>query len=129
MTWLGRVTASLMCFTTGRRLVETLDHRRTAELSLGLGEGAGGRAFCKFNDEVLLVGNFGDGQINAYDVRNGTPLQGGPLLHREDQPLQFNGLWALFFFDRKLYFTAGIADEAHGLFGVIHKEEHEDSDD
>jgi uncharacterized protein (TIGR03118 family) len=85
--------------------------------------------FGKFNDEVLLVGNFGDGQINAYDVRNGTPLQGGPLLHREDQPLQFNGLWALFFFDRKLYFTAGIADEAHGLFGVIHKEEHEDSDD
>jgi uncharacterized protein (TIGR03118 family) len=85
--------------------------------------------FGKFNDEVLLVGNFGDGHINAYDVRNGTPLEGGPLLHRKDQPLQFNGLWALFFFDRKLYFTAGIADEAHGLFGFIHKEENENSDD
>jgi uncharacterized protein (TIGR03118 family) len=85
--------------------------------------------FGRFDHETLLVGNFGDGQINAFDVRNGTPIAGGPLLHRKGQPLQFNGLWALFFFKDDLYFTAGIADEAHGLFGFIHKEENENSDD
>src|SRR6266403_3883370 len=111
------------------RLIQFTDMTGPLNSPWGLARVPEHEHFGKFNDEVLLVGNFGDGQINAYDVRNGTPLQGGPLLHREDQPLQFNGLWALFFFDRKLYFTAGIADEAHGLFGVIHKEEHEDSDD
>jgi uncharacterized protein (TIGR03118 family) len=85
--------------------------------------------FGRFGHETLLVGNFGDGRINAYDVRNGTPLQGGPLFHRKDQPLEFNGLWALFFVKDDLYFTAGIVDEAHGLFGFIHKEKNQDSDD
>jgi uncharacterized protein (TIGR03118 family) len=83
--------------------------------------------FGKFDDEVLLVGNFGDGNINAYDVHTGTFI--ATLSRRTDQPLQFNGLWSLFFFDRKLYFTAGIVDEAHGLFGFIHPAEQENSDD
>jgi hypothetical protein len=63
------------------------------------------------------VGNFGDGKINAFNISSGAFL--GSLLHRKDQPLEFNGLWSLFFFDNRLYFTAGIADEGHGLFGVI----------
>jgi uncharacterized protein (TIGR03118 family) len=83
--------------------------------------------FGQFDDEVLLVGNFGDGQINAYDVHSGAFI--ATLLRRTDQPLQFNGLWSLFFFGRKLYFTAGIVDEAHGLFGFIHPAEQENSDD
>jgi uncharacterized protein (TIGR03118 family) len=87
--------------------------------------------FGKFDDEVLLVGNFGDGQINAYDVHSGAFI--ATLLrrteNRTDQPLQFNGLWSLFFFGGKLYFTAGIVDEAHGLFGFIHPAEQENSDD
>jgi len=83
--------------------------------------------FGKFDDEALLVGNFGDGQINAYDVHSGAFI--ATLLRRTDQPLEFNGLWSLFFFDRKLYFTAGIVDEAHGLFGFIHPAEQENSDD
>jgi uncharacterized protein (TIGR03118 family) len=87
--------------------------------------------FGKFDDEVLLVGNFGDGHINAYDIRNGTFIE--TLLRRPGkplgQPLEFNGLWSLFFFDHKLYFTAGIVDEAHGLFGFIHPQESENSDD
>lgn len=86
--------------------------------------------FGKFDDEVLLVGNFGDGNINAYDVHSGAFI--ATLLrrteNRTDQPLQFNGLWSLFFFDRKLYFTAGIVDETHGLFGFIHPAEQENSD-
>jgi uncharacterized protein (TIGR03118 family) len=73
--------------------------------------------FGKFGHNVLLVGNFGDGKINAFNIRNGAFR--GALLHRRHQPLEFNGLWALFFFHNHLYFTAGIADESHGLFGVI----------
>jgi uncharacterized protein (TIGR03118 family) len=73
--------------------------------------------FGKFGHNVLLVGNFGDGMINAFNIHNGAFL--GSLLHRPGQPLEFNGLWALFFFHNHLYFTAGIADEGHGLFGVI----------
>jgi uncharacterized protein (TIGR03118 family) len=75
------------------------------------------REFGKFGHDVLLVGNFGDGMINAFNIHTGAFL--GSLLHRPNQPLEFDDLWALFFFDDKLYFTAGIVDESHGLFGVI----------
>jgi uncharacterized protein (TIGR03118 family) len=82
--------------------------------------------FGRFDHEVLLVGNFGNGQINAYDIRTGTFHS--TLLHRKDQPLAFNGLWSLSFFKDRLYFTAGIVDEAHGLFGVIERSDKEDFD-
>jgi uncharacterized protein (TIGR03118 family) len=85
------------------------------------------RHFGRFDDDVLLVGNFGDGRINAYNVHTGAPL--GPLNHRDGQPLEFNGLWSLFFFHDNLYFTAGIVDEADGLFGFIHRAKGKDSDD
>jgi hypothetical protein len=65
----------------------------------------------------LLFGNFGNGRINAFDLNTGAFL--GRLSKRDGQPLGFDGLWGLFFIDKRLYFTAGIADEAHGLFGVI----------
>jgi uncharacterized protein (TIGR03118 family) len=85
--------------------------------------------FGGFDDEVLLVGNFGDGHINAYDIQNQNSVKFlGSLQHRSGQPLEFNGLWTLFFLDDKLYFTAGIVDEAHGLFGFIHPQENENSD-
>jgi uncharacterized protein (TIGR03118 family) len=74
-------------------------------------------AFGILSSNVLLVGNFGDGLINAYDVHSGAFL--GRLLHRKGQPLQFNGLWSLLFENGQLYFTAGIKDEADGLFGFI----------
>ena len=85
------------------------------------------RHFGRFDDDDLLVGNFGDGRINAYNVHSGAPF--GPLNHREGQPLEFNGLWSLLFFGDDLYFTAGIVDEADGLFGFIHREKGKDSDD
>jgi uncharacterized protein (TIGR03118 family) len=82
--------------------------------------------FGKFGQNVLLVGNFGAGTISAFDIHTGAFL--AQLLHRQDQPLDFSGLWSLFFFDDNLYFTAGIADESHGLFGVIRPpKENEDS--
>ena len=77
--------------------------------------------FGGFDDQVLLVGNFGDGQINAYDIGNPNAVKFlGSLQHRTKQPMKFNGLWGLFFLDDELYFNAGIVDEAHGLFGFIH---------
>lgn len=65
----------------------------------------------------LWVGNFGDGKINVYDPSSGS-FQGTP---RDvfGIPLDFNGLWGLFLSNGGLYFTAGIADENHGMFGVI----------
>jgi uncharacterized protein (TIGR03118 family) len=82
------------------------------------------REFGKFGHDVLLVGNFGDGTINAFDINTGNFI--APLENRRGEPLDFNGLWALFFFDDKLYFTAGIGDETHGLFGVIRPVEREE---
>jgi uncharacterized protein (TIGR03118 family) len=72
---------------------------------------------------ALLVGNFGDGRINAYDPWTGAFR--GRLRHEDGRPIQIEGLWALRFGNgvtgdpTTLLFTAGIDDEAHGLFGAI----------
>ena len=65
----------------------------------------------------LWVGNFGDGKINNYNPTTGTFLE--TISQADGTPLQFNGLWALLPLGNGVYFTAGIADEAHGLFGLI----------
>lgn len=72
----------------------------------------------------LLVGNFGDGTIDAFDPTTGAFL--GQLLDASGNALSNDGLWALNFraagsgFDpNTLFFNAGIQDEAHGLFGTI----------
>jgi uncharacterized protein (TIGR03118 family) len=72
---------------------------------------------------ALLIGNFGDGRINAYDPVSGRFL--GALRGGGGRPLAIDGLWALAFGNgvigthRTLLFTAGPADESHGLFGSI----------
>jgi uncharacterized protein (TIGR03118 family) len=71
----------------------------------------------------LLVGNFGDGAINAYNPRTGA-FQ-GTLRNKDGNQIKVNGLWALRFgkgvigTPQTLLFTAGIGDEGHGLFGEI----------
>jgi len=85
------------------------------------------REFGEFGHDVLLVGNFGDGTINAFNIQTGGSL--GQLKNRRGKPLAFNGLWALFSFDHRLYFTAGIGDESHGLFGFIKRSEEQDDHD
>lgn len=72
----------------------------------------------------LLVGNFGDGRIDAYDPVTGEFV--GPLPRDDDQPVQIDGLWGLAFGNGfvdqpadTLYFTAGPAFETHGLYGRI----------
>lgn len=74
---------------------------------------------------TYLVGNFGDGRINAYSS-DGTFLG---QLRAHGNPIIIEGLWALSFAPttattvdpNRLYFTAGPADETHGLFGYIIK--------
>jgi len=73
---------------------------------------------------ALLVGNNGDGRIHAYDPVTGTLL--GAMLDENDTPIVLDGLWGLSFGNGgsagsvdDLYFTAGPADGAHGLFGAI----------
>jgi uncharacterized protein (TIGR03118 family) len=73
--------------------------------------------FGTFNGE-LFVGNFGDGKINVYDPMSGT-FHGTMMNHNGNGPLVFDGLWGLLSINVQLFFTAGIGDEAHGLFGVI----------
>lgn len=72
----------------------------------------------------LLVGNFGDGTISAFDPTSGVFL--GTLSDLAGHPIVNSGLWALNFrapgsgFDpNALFFTAGINNEADGLFGEI----------
>ncbi len=72
----------------------------------------------------LLVGNFGDGRINAYDLRTGRFE--GALETATGEPVQISGLWGIRFGNggaggslATLYFTAGIVEETHGLFGTI----------
>jgi uncharacterized protein (TIGR03118 family) len=78
--------------------------------------------FGQFSND-LLVGNFGDGFIHAYDRTSGAPL--GALKNPDGDDIQINGLWGLIFGDRSvgtpntLFFSAGIADESHGLLGTL----------
>jgi uncharacterized protein (TIGR03118 family) len=76
----------------------------------------------------LLVGNFGDGTVNAFDLNSGALL--GTLDDSNGNPIVNQGLWGLAFGNgahgtstSSLYFTAGIpgdgAVEDHGLFGDI----------
>ena len=89
--------------------------------------------FGRFSGD-LLVGNFGDGRIHAFDPATLTEsgeFEAIGLLHSAaGRPLQIDGLWALQFghgttassangLTTTLFFTAGPAEEEHGLFGSI----------
>jgi uncharacterized protein (TIGR03118 family) len=82
--------------------------------------------FGRFSGD-LLVGNFGDGQINAYEqLGNGRFEHRGTLRGEDGKPLTIDGLWAIEFgrtgnngSPDTLFFTAGPNDENDGLFGSI----------
>jgi uncharacterized protein (TIGR03118 family) len=74
----------------------------------------------------LLVGNFGDGQINAYAETSAGFEHIGTLRGTDGKKLAIDGLWALEFGNAgangspgTLFFTAGPDEESHGLFGTI----------
>ncbi len=73
----------------------------------------------------LLIGNFADGKINAFNAVSGKFE--GTLLNADGSAISYPGLWAISFAGgntksgaaNALYFTAGPNDEADGLFGSI----------
>jgi uncharacterized protein (TIGR03118 family) len=65
----------------------------------------------------LLVGNFGDGTIHAYNRSTGALM--GTLNDASGAPIVINGLWALVVYNGTLYYTAGPNDGADGVFGTI----------
>lgn len=89
--------------------------------------------FGKFSGN-LLVGNFGDGRIHAFDFPTGTPL--GTLRAPDRSPLVIDGLWGLHFGNgvadqppTTLYFASGPDQENHGLYGSIVAQPSTDGDD
>ena len=83
--------------------------------------------------ETILIGNFGDGRINAY-AGNGKFLG---QLQKNGSPLEIEGLWQISYppqenaaykdYLNRLYFTAGPDGEEHGLYGYITAESKKDS--
>ena len=86
--------------------------------------------FGQFSND-LLVGNFGNGRIHAFDptrfTGHGEFQHRGPLHSADGIPIEIDGLWALAFGKgapasgptNTLFFTAGPSDEQHGLFGTL----------
>jgi len=106
-------------FSTRGELVRRLVERGVLNSPWGMTRAPIG--FGKFGG-AILIGNFGDGRINAFD-NHGSFL--GTLRGRNGQPIAINGLWSLMFGaftgadPEDLYFTAGINDEKDGLIGEL----------
>jgi uncharacterized protein (TIGR03118 family) len=70
----------------------------------------------------LLIGNFGDGTINAFTSNRSFQ---GKLMKPSNRPIMIDGLWALIFGGASLsspstlYFTAGPNHETDGLVGTL----------
>jgi uncharacterized protein (TIGR03118 family) len=72
----------------------------------------------------LLIGNFGDGRINAFQPTSGTSM--GPLRNQANAPIHIDGLWGMQFGNgfanqpvNTLFFAAGPDGESHGLYGRL----------
>jgi uncharacterized protein (TIGR03118 family) len=108
-------------FDTSGRLVKRLASAGVLNSPWGLAlapAGFGGFA------GALLVGNFGNGRINAFNPATGAWL--GTINDTNGNPLAVEGLWALAFGNggnggepHTLYFTAGPNGETDGLFGSL----------
>ena len=107
-------------YTTGGALVRRLATRGTLNSPWGLALAPS--TFGNFHG-AIMVGNFGDGLIGGF-MPDGTFR--GELKSETNAPIQNDGLWGLRFGNggaggdpNTLFFSAGIFDESHGLFGTI----------
>jgi len=108
-------------FSTDGRLLTRLIRR--GQLNSPWGLTLAPQGFGEFGGD-LLVGNFGDGQIHAYNPRSGELR--GTLRQSNHKAIVIDGLWGLGFGNGAtagptdtLFFAAGINDEADGLFGSL----------
>ena len=115
-------------FDTGGNLIRRVASK--GELNSPWGLALAPADFGTFSND-LLVGNFGNGRVHAFDLGtlegNGEFQHRGPLHSAEGPPIAIDGLWALSFGKgaanngptNTLFFTAGPDDEQHGLFGML----------
>ncbi len=109
-------------FDTSGHFIERIASRGKLNSPWGLALAPAG--FGKFSHD-LLIGNFGDGRIHAFDLS--TDTRRGQLRGLDGKPITIDGLWALTFGrdgqnngpTNLLFFTAGIDKEHHGLFGSL----------
>lgn len=108
-------------FDSGGNLLLRLQHGPWLNAPWGIAKAPAN--FGKFSND-LLAGNFGSGEIAAFDPSTGEFLG---RLHGNRGVLVIPGLWAIMFgggtanngATDQLFFTAGIDDEQHGLFGTL----------
>lgn len=109
-------------FSPGGKLLRRLEHGPWFNAPWGLALASGDFGIYSHD---LLVGQFGSGEILVFN-----PVSGrfkGRLRDANDHPITNKGLWALSFGSgtansgpaTTLFFTAGIDDEQHGIFGTI----------
>jgi uncharacterized protein (TIGR03118 family) len=74
----------------------------------------------------LLVGNFGNGRISAYQPKTGGWAYKGQVRTASGAPIAIDGLWAIAFGNgaqagptNDLYFLAGPKGQTHGLYGFV----------
>jgi uncharacterized protein (TIGR03118 family) len=113
---LGRVDVFSLDGTLMRRL------HRTSVLNAPWGLTIAPAGFGRFSGD-LLVGNFGDGRIHAF---NPVSLRfKGTVVNAHHHPIAIDGLWALQPGNGveggtdEVVFTAGPDDEMHGLLGTL----------
>ena len=106
---------------TGKLLLR-LQHNSTMNAPWGIAQAPGD--FGAFSHR-LIVANFGDGFLHAYNAVSGK--HEGQLLDANGAPIWIDGLWAISFGGNstsngmlnELYFTAGPNDESNGLLGKL----------
>ncbi|HTD68804.1 MAG TPA: TIGR03118 family protein [Gemmatimonadales bacterium] len=115
-------------FDTGGNLIRRVASK--GELNSPWGLALAPADFGTFSND-LLVGNFGNGRVHAFDPGslegNGAFQHRGPLHSAEGPPIAIDGLWALSFGKgaanngptNTLFFTAGPDGEQNGLFGML----------
>lgn len=106
------------------RLVRRLVQR--GDLNAPWGMALAPASFGRFGNR-LLVGNFGDGKINAYDVDSGESK--GQLQGADRKPIRIDGLWGIAFGNglqgqptNTLFFASGPNGENDGLYGRLDAE-------
>jgi len=108
-------------FNTSGDLVKRLAHGKFMDAPWAVVKAPKG--FGKLGNSIL-VGNFGSGKIAAFNGKTGKFKSFVTNSHKK--PIVIDGLWGLAFGNggqsgstKSLFFAAGIADEAHGLFGML----------
>jgi len=108
-------------FSTGGRLLRRMQHTEWLNAPWGMTQAPSDFGAYSHN---LLVGQFGSGQILVFDAVSGRFK--GTLNDANNKPIVIDGLWDIAFGSggtsgsaTALFFTAGLNDEADGLFGTI----------